>query len=108
MRASIGAELGVDPCHAAGHQPHAEGIHDDVMIACIPKETIRRSFEQGEPEQRSASWHNRPRQISLHPCFGRGSRINLGADIDDRQRPGGWSTYKLPWLRFFVRHFYKQ
>src|SRR5712692_6822052 len=84
MRASIDAELGVDPCQPARHQPHAEGVHDDVMIARIPKEPIRRSFEQGEPEQRSASWLNRSRQISLHPCFGRGPRISLGADIDHR------------------------
>src|SRR5271157_1798300 len=98
MSVSIAAELGVDSCHAARHQPHAEGVHDDVMIARIPKETIGRGFEQGESEQWSASWINRPFQISLHPCFGRGPRISFGADIDDRHRPGGRSPYNLPWL----------
>src|SRR5260370_1436834 len=98
MRASTDAELGVDPCQTARHQRHAEGVHDDMMIARVPKESIGRSLEQGEPEQRSSLWVNRPRQISLHPRFRRGGRIVFGADIDDRHGPEGRSAYNLAWL----------
>src|SRR5262249_28803138 len=67
MRGSSNRELRVNIRYSAGDQPHAESVHHDMMIACIPIEPVIRRFEQSVSEQRSASWLDRPCQISLHP-----------------------------------------
>src|SRR5215471_620194 len=98
MRASSVRELRINICYSAGDEPHAESVHHDMMIARIPKEAIIRRFEQCVSEQRCASWIDRPPQINLHPCLCSGPRVRLGADVDNRHRPGGWRADELPWV----------
>ena len=71
-----------------GQQRHAEAIHHDVMVSRVPKEPIIRRLEQGVSKQWSARRLNRPGQIRVHPQFSGGSRVSLGADIDERHGPG--------------------
>src|SRR5262249_43403786 len=98
MRGSSNRELRINIRYSAGDQPHAESVHHDMMIARIPIEPVISRFEQSVPEQRSASWLDRPCQISLHPRFRSGARVRLGADIDNRHRPRGWRANELPWV----------
>ena len=81
------AKLRVDFCNSARYQPHAERVHNQMVVARIPQGPSRRRFEQGKTKHRSTCWIDRPRQISLHPCFGRSPWIRLGADIDDGKQP---------------------
>src|SRR5262245_59453367 len=98
MRGPSNRELRVNICYSAGDQPHAESVHDNVMIARIPIESIIGRFEQSESEQRSASWLDQLSRISLHQRFRSGARVRLGADSDNRHRPRGWRANKMPWV----------
>ena len=96
VRVASGAERRVDLGDAARDQPHAETVEHDVVLARIPEEARGRRLEQCKTEQRPARRIDRPRQVGLHPGFGRGARVALAADVDDRQRPGGVRANHLP------------
>ena len=43
MRAAAGAEASIDVCQTARDQTHAERIHDDMVVARVPKITTAMS-----------------------------------------------------------------
>src|SRR5262245_57897623 len=91
--------LTVDLRNASSHQPHRVAVHDDVVIARVPKKQIVRRFEQREPKQWPACWIDRSREIVPHPRLGRGTRVRPRANVDRRQCPSD-GRQNLAWLSF--------
>ena len=90
-------ERRVDTRHSSSNEREANSICHDVMVPRIPKEAVRRGFEQRIAEERVASDVDRLRQIRPHPSFGCRLRIGCRADIDERHRPVGRRADDLAW-----------
>jgi hypothetical protein len=65
----------------------AEAVITDVMVARVPKKTVRSGTEQCVAEQRTAAEVDDAGHVLMHPRLGDGAGVGLTAHIKKRHRP---------------------